>query len=207
MAPRPEGLKNEKQLYLEAIEEFAENSYQTASINEILKKAKVSKGSFYHHFKDKLELYLRTLTKVAAVQAEFAEKRFQEIRPVGRLDFFILLKVQGRLILDFADAHPIEADFLRQVRSEPEELQIEIAKHYSIEGLDYYIHMIEQAIARGELRRDLPIEVMGRLINHVMLNLSDFALPKSNFLGSRDDQAIDVQLDYLLSLLSSGMRR
>ena len=93
------------------------------------------------------------------------------------------------------------------MRSEPEELQIEIAKHYSIEGLDYYIHMIEQAIARGELRRDLPIEVMGRLINHVMLNLSDFALPKSNFLGSRDDQAIDVQLDYLLSLLSSVMRR
>lgn len=207
MADRPESLKNERRLYKEALQEFSEKSYETASINEILKRAAVSKGSFYHHFTDKLQLYLQTLDRVAGVQAEFAEARFQEIRPVGRLDFFILLKVQGRLILDFNDAHPVEAAFLRLVRNEPEELQKEIAKHYSVEGLDYYIHMIEQAIARGELRKDLPVEVMGRLINHIMLNLQDFALPRSNFLGSRDEHAIGVQLDYVLSLLSSGMRR
>lgn len=207
MAAETGKLKNEDRLFREALVEFAARSYETASINEILKRAAVSKGSFYHHFEDKLHLYLEVLDRVSSIQAEFAQRRFQEIRPVGRLDFFILLKVQGRLILDFADAYPLEAAFLRNVRSEPSTLQENIAKRYSIEGIEYYSHMIEQAIARGELRKDVPIEVMGRLINHVMINLQDFALPKSNFLGMRDEASITAQLDYLLSLLRSGMRR
>lgn len=207
MATESGKLKNEDRLYKEALLEFAAHSYETASINEILKRASVSKGSFYHHFTDKLQLYLEILDRVSGIQAEFAQRRFQEIRPVGRLDFFILLKVQGRLILDFADAYPVEAAFLRNVRSETGSLQETIAQRYSIEGLEYYSHMIEQAIGRGELRKDLPIEVMGRLINHVMINLQEFALPRSNFLGTRDEAAIAAQLDYLLSLLRSGMRR
>jgi len=207
MAAETGKLKNEDHLFREALVEFAARSYETASINEILKRAAVSKGSFYHHFEDKLQLYLDVLDRVSSIQAEFAQRRFQEIRPVGRLDFFILLKVQGRLILDFADTYPLEAAFLRNVRSEPSALQESIAKRYSIEGIEYYSHMIEQAISRGELRKDVPIEVMGRLINHVMINLQDFALPRSNFLGTRDEAAITAQLDYLLSLLRSGMRR
>jgi len=199
-------IKNEEQLYHEALEEFAAHSYETASINEILKRSKVSKGSFYHHFEDKKQLYLSVLDQVAEVQAAFAQKRFQEIRPIGRLDFFILLKVQGRLIMDFTQIHPTQAAFLRRVRMEGTAMQDVIGQRYAVEGIDYYEHMIEQAIARGELRRDVPVELMGRLINHIMVNLQDFTSSRPA-IGMPDDSGFINQLDYLLSILRSGMRR
>ena len=47
-----------------AIAEFAENGYEKASTNEIVKNAGISRGLLYHYFKDKEELY-DVLTKYA----------------------------------------------------------------------------------------------------------------------------------------------
>lgn len=41
-----------------AIDEFSQRRYGDASLNDILKKAGMSKGSFYHHFGDKFGLYV-----------------------------------------------------------------------------------------------------------------------------------------------------
>ena len=42
---------------------FLEKGYKEVSINEILKKCKVSKGAFYHHYKSKDELYVEVLDR------------------------------------------------------------------------------------------------------------------------------------------------
>ena len=44
-----------------ALEEFAQNGYQSASTNVICKKAKVSKGLLYHYYGSKENLYLSVL--------------------------------------------------------------------------------------------------------------------------------------------------
>ena len=41
-----------------AIAEFAANDYDSASISNIVKQAKIAKGSFYQYFEDKKDLYL-----------------------------------------------------------------------------------------------------------------------------------------------------
>jgi AcrR family transcriptional regulator len=40
-----------------ALEIFSEKGYNTSSISEICKKAEITKGALYWHFKDKLDLY------------------------------------------------------------------------------------------------------------------------------------------------------
>jgi len=47
-----------------ALAEFAENGYEKASTNEIVKNAQISRGLLYHYFKDKEELY-KMITKYA----------------------------------------------------------------------------------------------------------------------------------------------
>ncbi len=41
-----------------AIAEFANADYDNASISNIVKQAKIAKGSFYQYFEDKADLYL-----------------------------------------------------------------------------------------------------------------------------------------------------
>ena len=45
--------------------------YNATSVDAILKKAKVSKGSMYHHFKSKKELVLAMVENILTMQGEF----------------------------------------------------------------------------------------------------------------------------------------
>jgi len=47
-----------------AINEFAANPYDVASISNIVRKAGIAKGSFYQYFEDKKDLY-RTLIEIS----------------------------------------------------------------------------------------------------------------------------------------------
>lgn len=50
------------------IKEFAYNTYQEASVNEIIKNANYNKGSFYYRFKNKEELFVALLDYVIVKQ-------------------------------------------------------------------------------------------------------------------------------------------
>lgn len=59
-------LKEEKQdrIIQAALEEFSENSFSDASITSIVKKAKISRGSFYQYFGNKENLYQYLVNKL-----------------------------------------------------------------------------------------------------------------------------------------------
>lgn len=58
-------LNQEKREKIEksAIKEFSTRLYQDASLNQIIKDAEISRGSFYMYFEDKKDLYLHLLDK------------------------------------------------------------------------------------------------------------------------------------------------
>lgn len=62
--PRFQNLTADKrQLILAAAaKEFADYGYEQASLNRIIRKAKISKGAFYYYFDDKADLYGTVLT-------------------------------------------------------------------------------------------------------------------------------------------------
>ncbi len=63
-----------------ALEEFADNNYETASINRIVKKINIARGSVYQYFDDKLDLWL--------FLKEYAElQKLNYIQSVDRKDF------------------------------------------------------------------------------------------------------------------------
>ncbi|MDD6879150.1 MAG: TetR/AcrR family transcriptional regulator [bacterium] len=58
-------LNKEKQdlIIKEAIKEFSNKLYSEVSLNQIIKKSKISRGSFYMYFNDKRDLYLYIMDK------------------------------------------------------------------------------------------------------------------------------------------------
>lgn len=65
-------------LLLAAEAEIAQRGFHAASLNDILKVAEVSKGSFYHHFEDKEALF------VAVLRAGLADLPAEPLRLHGK---------------------------------------------------------------------------------------------------------------------------
>ena len=61
-----------------AMEEFSKSNYNSASINQICKKSKIAKGSFYQYFTDKLELYVYIMTLAIEEKIKFFSSAIAE---------------------------------------------------------------------------------------------------------------------------------
>lgn len=57
-----------------ALTEFSNNSYDNASVNTIIKESETSKGTFYHYFKTKEDLYVSLAELVLQEKIDFFKK-------------------------------------------------------------------------------------------------------------------------------------
>ena len=82
-----------------AIDEFAMRRYEDASLNDILKKSGMSKGSLYHHFGDKFGLYLAMMDIIVQKKISYFYPLMSEKLDTG--DFFGTLKQVMKATLEF----------------------------------------------------------------------------------------------------------
>jgi len=71
-----------------AIDEFTSKSFEQASINSIVKKANISRGSFYNYFEDIEELIMFVFEKVKQERFQYAS----EIIKSCDKDYFIFIR-------------------------------------------------------------------------------------------------------------------
>lgn len=85
-----------------ALAEFAENGYEKASTNKIVKNANISRGLLYHYFKDKEELY-NVLSKYAV---STLVERVSENIDWEESDIFERIKQIAFVKIQLARVHP-----------------------------------------------------------------------------------------------------
>ena len=61
-------LRKNQALFLACLGEFTKNSFDQASINEIIKNSGLNKGSFYYRFKTKEDVYFALIDYVYTIQ-------------------------------------------------------------------------------------------------------------------------------------------
>jgi len=89
-----------------ALEEFANNDYENASLNNIISKAGISKGSMYHYFAGKEDLYLYLVQCALKIKSQFLSKALAEsVLPLSEMSFFENLEFQILASIDFAVQH------------------------------------------------------------------------------------------------------
>ncbi len=64
-----------KRIFDAAIQEFSTRSYSDASLNQIVKAAKIPWGSFYQYFNDKEDIYLYLLEEIAKDHQKIVHKK------------------------------------------------------------------------------------------------------------------------------------
>lgn len=70
---------DDKEVITLAMNYFWEHGYASSSLDELLKAMNISKGSFYHVFKSKEELFTKTIELYRAEQFSFLDKLKKEV--------------------------------------------------------------------------------------------------------------------------------
>ncbi|NLD52015.1 MAG: TetR/AcrR family transcriptional regulator [Clostridiales bacterium] len=149
-----------------AVSEFAQRGYAAASINGIARKAGISIGSMYSYFDSKEDLFLAIVDK----GYELLERVFRELSREGsfRQQLLELLHTALR----YARQHPdMNNLYLGVMTEELAPLSMRLSSRVEKVSVNYYHHMLQAAVNRGELRADLDIPLAAYLMDNNVLML------------------------------------
>lgn len=183
-----------------AFEIFAERGFERARVDDVAKRAGVSKGLMYVYFKTKEELFKAVITRILTPRIdslfkdiETTELSAEEILRGPVRQFMRRLpdspaRVVLKLMISEGSRHP------------------DLVEHYwnniASRGMDLIRALLERGIASGEFRRT-PVETVPQLVIGPMV----VAVVWKIVFGEREldiDALIDTHLDMLLGYLKVG---
>lgn len=148
------------------LEEFSENGYQKTSINRIVGRLGIAKGSIFQYFKDKENLFLF----VFGICLDQVKGYLKNVRDdTARMPFFDRLGRTLRAGVRFLHDHPLVYRLYLRVLFEsqiPFRQDILVAvRQYSH---DFLRGMVVAAQERGEIRKDLAPDVAAFILDAVL---------------------------------------
>ncbi|GAB4532764.1 MAG: TetR/AcrR family transcriptional regulator [Anaerolineales bacterium] len=179
-----------------ALDEFATLPYAQASVNRIVERAGISKGSFYQYFQDKEDLFLYLLARMGEEKMAYLAPTFAQ---AGQLDFFALLRSLYVGGLRFSMAHPRYAaigEHLLRAKNTP--IFERVVHDSTAASQAYFRQLLQQAIARGEVRPDVDLDLMGYLMGELnTLIMAYYAEHVSPSFDNRLLETVDRFIDFM----------
>ncbi len=199
MAAGDKGFKNRKKLMDAALNEFGSHSYREASLNRIIRKAQISKGSFYFHFKNKKSLYLYMFETVAKIKIAFFEKNSDMDRDFADSDIFELIKLQSRLGIKFSAKYPKFYNLWLRFSKEEDSIRQEMVLKKFRKDIDQAIGpMVEKSMKDGKLRKDFDQNTITKIIIHLLINFSSiFTVSKKSIDNGTYLSDLDKYIDFI----------
>jgi len=183
-----------------AIEEFAAHSFEQASINRIVAKTNIAKGSFYQYFENKKDLFFY-LMQLAA------DEKLTYLAPVMRnpqqRDFFALLREMYLSGIRFAVEHPQYAEISKKLlenKGTPifeEFMDVNIPAAYEL-----FQTLLESAMTRGEVRSDIDVKLFAYLIAAMNTLVLEYY---TEFVAPDYDEKMLATIDQFINFLRHGI--
>lgn len=172
-----------------AVLEFSSKPFKDASINQIIKKAQIPKGSFYQYFEDKEDLYLYMMKRI-----EGEKRHIIEHAAINRdADIFEILTEQIKVSFQWAMLRPDygrigilmwrdDSEFLIKFRSK------------TIETLKKYIDRDKKS---GLIKQEADSDLISDMLITLILNESFFA--------GLDEEKYFSKLKGVIEILKNGV--
>lgn len=166
-------LKNEKRMNIinAAADEFVKHGYDKASTNVMASEAGISKGSLFHYFESKKNLYLYLID----YSIEIIEKLYEEI-DVHERDLFLRLENIGVQKLKIQIEYPHIFDFLKLAKDEHAQSVNDTVQTKFKSITSRGIERIYQNIDYSLFKEDLDIKKAIEVLNWTMFGFSEKAL-------------------------------
>ena len=149
-----------------AIDEFSRWGYEKASINRMVGRLGIAKGSIFQYFGSKKNLYFYIFEHaVGLVKRSLKGVKTQ----TEEEDFFLRLAKSLQAGIQFIRRHPrIYQIYLKMLFQEDFPLRTDLLRMIRLFSIDYLRPMIEEGMRRGELRRELDPELVAFLLDAVL---------------------------------------
>ncbi len=183
-------------LYEAALDEFSQKSWGEASLNDILKKAGMSKGSLYHHFGDKFGLYLALMDIISQRKYAFFLPRLQGLGEGS--DFFQSLKDISREMMFFMFQEPRMYHLSSRILQEDPALVKRLADCFPMQKEGLFLKLTESAMRAGQIDRRFSSEFVLKMLDILFSNLH--LLPRAN-----NPQGSYQQLELALDMMQYGL--
>lgn len=179
-----------------ALEEFAEYSFDQASINRIVAKSGIAKGSFYQYFEDKKDLFLYLAQMAGEAKAEYISPLM--LNP-DEHDFFTLLREAYISGIQFAAEHPEYAEISKRILENKDgPIYRELMAENLPSAYEFYEALLENAVARGEVRADIDTKMFAYMITSMNTHVVEYCLEHvTQDYGEEMVETLEKFLDFL----------
>lgn len=194
-----------------AIAEFASYDYDTASISNVVKQAKIAKGSFYQYFEDKKDLYLYLVNLAHQQKIDFLQ---QARPPKPEIGFFAYLRWLFRESAQFDLSHPALSQIINRAVYGNVPFRDEVLKQIQSASLLYVYRLVEQGVSQGDIDSGIDPDLATFVVNTLADGLRYF-IPQRLGLNPEqltsegapeiDMQAVEQIFDELIYVLEHGM--
>lgn len=201
--------KEEQEIVLEAaLDEFSEKDYDAASLNHIISKAGISKGSMYHYFTNKEDLYLHMIELATEKKTLFLKSALTEIgKPIDEMDFFDNLEFQLKASIDFARSNYRYHQIGIRLQNMPDnDLKKKIWGRFRTAFEKYMDKIVDEAITSGEIRSDIGKEFVMRILQFVLMRFTEI-YPDYGELMKKGDQEMWKEMHHLVEFLKNGLHK
>ncbi len=190
-----------------AIEEFGKYDYNKASVNTIIENSETSKGTFYHYFKNKADLYLLLIQKVSTEKMKFLHASTDTNMTEGSgLSLFELLRSQMESSIRFAAAYPDLAMFSSKVANETnQEIRKIIDDEIGNVTNEYFSELVKQNINNKTLRDDMPEEFVIKILVYMISHFNEFLLRSGIQVELENSVRITEYLNYYIEFMEKGL--
>jgi TetR/AcrR family transcriptional regulator len=190
-----------------ALAEFAEQGYQAASLNRVVAKAGIAKGSLYQYFPNKEGIFnyifLHALKVVRRTLNAVKEETLEE-------NFFVRLEKSLLAGVRFSREHPRIFSLYLKIQFDKnmpfrEEFLAAVRRH----ATEYFASLVRRAQARGELRPGVPkaatLFLLDAMFDRFLQAVAVPALDVTLGLHQATDKAIHKHVRELIGLLREGL--
>ncbi|OQX93820.1 MAG: hypothetical protein B6I17_01120 [Tenericutes bacterium 4572_104] len=162
--------KEKKDRIIEAaIDEFAKNSYENAKLSNIIRQAKIPRGSIYQYFENKDDLYLYIIELIKDKKMEYLEKLLKNEEDKPFLNLFKELYIAG---INFAAENPKFIKIFTNLLNLKGKMYNKIIKDSIVIATTYYINYIKNDQEKGRIRKDISPEIFAKLVIDLTMNIS-----------------------------------
>lgn len=195
-------LEDKRQKIMQAaIDEFAEYPFDKASINRIVEKSGIAKGSFYQYFEDKKDLYKYILELAAEKKMEYLSKVMQDKKELG---FFELMREMYVAGIKFSTDNPKYAEIANHfVKSSNFNLKEEIFGDNIPKSREIFKGMLLMGIQKGDIDPDVDIDLVAEMLTAISISIGEYFIKEVKV---NDNSEIMALVDKMLYVIAYGIK-